>query len=569
MGFVSRRMPCWDVGCGSSDGVAVNEDGSAKCFSGNHATHGTTNSYVRNYEEAMGGVAPTMRTTPSSIPKRSNYSNDSDIRNAEYSSLTDRSISLETAKLYGVKVTKDAAGSLCKHFYPYYRGSEVVGHKIRKINEKQFSWSGDAKEPQLFGQHLVQKGSKALTITEGECDAMAAYELMGRRFPAVSLPNGIGAAERDIRNNIEFVESFESIYLSFDSDQQGKDKAIKVAKLLTPGKVKILTYPEGYKDANDMLRAGQHKQYIDNWWNAITYTPAGVLSLSDNFDQLFQREKKESVPYPWHGLNQKLLGLRQGELVTFTGGTGLGKTSIIRELEHWLLKETKDTIGIIALEEDWTRTADGIISIEANKQLYIDSIREDFGQEAYEEVAHNIMGGDNKDRVLVHSHFGSSDFDDILSKIKYMVVGRGCKWIILDHLQMIVSASEQGNERALIDKIMTDLRKLVEETKVGMLLVSHLRRLEGNKGHENGAAVSLSHLRGSGGIAQISDCVIAIERDQQSEDELEARTTHLRILKSRYTGNVGMAAHLRYDDKTGRLHETEYEEDELTDDIPF
>ena len=79
MGFVSRRMPCWDVGCGSSDGVAVNEDGSAKCFSGNHATHGTTNSYVRNYEEAMGGVAPTMRTTPSSIPKRSNYSNDSDI----------------------------------------------------------------------------------------------------------------------------------------------------------------------------------------------------------------------------------------------------------------------------------------------------------------------------------------------------------------------------------------------------------------------------------------------------------------------------------------------------------
>ena len=273
---------------------------------------------------------------------------------------------------------------------------------------------------------------------------------MGRRFPAVSLPNGIGAAERDIRNNIEFVESFESIYLSFDSDQQGKDKAIKVAKLLTPGKVKILTYPEGYKDANDMLRAGQHKQYIDNWWNAITYTPAGVLSLSDNFDQLFQREKKESVPYPWHGLNQKLLGLRQGELVTFTGGTGLGKTSIIRELEHWLLKETKDTIGIIALEEDWTRTADGIISIEANKQLYIDSIREDFGQEAYEEVAHNIMGGDNKDRVLVHSHFGSSDFDDILSKIKYMVVGRGCKWIILDHAQMIVSASEQGNELSLI-----------------------------------------------------------------------------------------------------------------------
>ena len=301
MTFIKKRMPCWDTGCGSSDGVAVNEDGSAKCFSGNHASNGTTNSYVRNYEESMGGVAPSFRTIE--VPQRSNYSQDQNISNSEFSALTDRNISLETAKMYGVKVLKEE-GFLIKHYYPYYRGNDLVGYKIRKIEDKQFSWSGDAKEPQLFGQHLVQKGSKALTITEGECDAMAAYELTGKRFPAVSLPNGIGAAERDIRNNIEFVESFESIYLSFDNDQQGKDKAIKVAKLLTPGKVKILTYPDDMKDANDMLKAGKHKQYIDNWFNAITYTPAGVLSLSDNFDRLFQREKKESIPYPWHGLNQ-------------------------------------------------------------------------------------------------------------------------------------------------------------------------------------------------------------------------------------------------------------------------
>ena len=81
MAFIKKRQPCWDVGCGSSEGVAVNEDGSAKCFSGNHATHGTTNCYVRSYEEAMGGVAPSCREMKTH--QRSNYGEDQDISKAE------------------------------------------------------------------------------------------------------------------------------------------------------------------------------------------------------------------------------------------------------------------------------------------------------------------------------------------------------------------------------------------------------------------------------------------------------------------------------------------------------
>tara|TARA_R100000482_G_scaffold70646_1_gene26783 strand:- start:29 stop:439 length:411 start_codon:yes stop_codon:yes gene_type:complete len=127
---------------------------------------------------------------------------------------------------------------------------------------------------------------------------------------------------------------------------------------------------------------------------------------------------------------------------------------------------------------------------------------------------------------------------------------------------MLVSSLAEGDERRAIDNIMTRLRSMVEETGAGLILVSHLRRVEGNKGHENGVEVNLSHLRGSQAIAQLSDCVIALERNQQSDDELESRTTKLRILKSRYTGDVGMATALVYDPKTGRLSE-EYNEFQL------
>ena len=131
---------------------------------------------------------------------------------------------------------------------------------------------------------------------------------------------------------------------------------------------------------------------------------------------------------------------------------------------------------------------------------------------------------------------------------------------------MLVSAVHEGDERRAIDSIMTRLRSLVEETGAGLILVSHLRRVDGNKGHENGIEVSLSHLRGSNSIGQLSDCVIALERNQQSDDELEARTTKLRVLKSRYTGDVGLASSLVYDKDTGRLSESDLSEFEVDED---
>jgi len=174
-----------------------------------------------------------------------------------------------------------------------------------------------------------------------------------------------------------------------------------------------------------------------------------------------------------------------------------------------------------------------------------------------------LYDGKNKDRVWIHAHFGTNDIDEIFSKLRFMIIGCECKWVIIDHLHMLVSSLIGGDERRAIDNIMTRLRSLVEETGAGIILVCHLRRIDGNKGHENGMETSLSHLRGSQSIAQLSDCVISLERNQQADDPVEANTTRVRVLKSRYTGDVGVATHLVYDKITGRLKEMD------SDDIVF
>jgi len=120
---------------------------------------------------------------------------------------------------------------------------------------------------------------------------------------------------------------------------------------------------------------------------------------------------------------------------------------------------------------------------------------------------------------------------------------------------------------------MTKLRSLVEQTGIGLLLVSHLRRPAGDSGHENGKEITLSHLRGSASIAHLSDSVIGLERNQQAEGD-EANTTVIRILKNRYTGETGVTSHLHYNKDTGRLtevdnpFEAEYN-DNNNEEVPF
>ena len=535
--WVEFHVPC--NLCKSSDAVSVNEDGSAKCFS--------CGAFFPDYKTPEGITKPKESNTFLSTYK------------GDYYDLIDRGIDKTTAKRFGVRAITDQNGDIQEHIYPYYNGDEIVGTKSRYVRDKRFSFGGTFDNTGLFGEQLFRnKGGKYLTITEGECDAMAAYQMFNGKYPIVSLKRGASGAVKDIRESIEFVESFDQVILCFDNDKQGKEAAKNVARIIKPGKVKIMGLPNGYKDANDMLKQGKFSEFTQAFWDSRQYTPSGIIELSSKKKDWLHREVKPSIPYPWEGLNNKLYGLRKGELVTFTGGTGLGKSSVTRELEHWIIKNTSDNVGIIALEENWQRTADGIVSIEANDRIYLNEKRDKYSPDQLESLFDKVI---EEGRVFIHAHLGATDIDDIFAKLRYIIIGCECEWVIVDHLHMLVNVLTEGDERRGIDTLMNRLRSLVEETGVGMLLVSHLRRASGDKGHEQGVEVSLSHLKGSQGIAQLSDCVIALERNQQAEDPVVANTTKLRVLKSRYTGDTGLACNLLYDNDTGRLHEKELEDE--------
>ena len=258
--------------CGSSDGNVHYDDGHAYCFvcekftpSPNQEGHTPMQNTVVNL--------PTAQATAT-------------LSQGQFSAIPDRSISLEAAKTYGVTQTDG------KHIYPYYDiNGNHVANKVRHVANKQFNAEGVMPHATLFGQQLFGRAGKFITICEGEVDAMSAYELLGSKWPVVSVKTGAQGSVRDVKSQYDFLNSFETIVICFDNDAPGIEAANKIAQIFEPMKCKIMDMK--LKDANEYLKQNQREEFTRGWWAASPYTPAGIIRLCDHIDSLFEEDDNE------------------------------------------------------------------------------------------------------------------------------------------------------------------------------------------------------------------------------------------------------------------------------------
>ena len=177
------------------------------------------------------------------------------------------------------------------------------------------------------------------------------------------------------------------------------------------------------------------------------------------------------------------------------------------------------------------------MSVDLSTPVHLPSSRVKRGSEEYKESFGRVFGDDQL--LIMDASFDTgATVDQVVARVRYMAKALDCKVVILDHISILVSAGQHGDERKALDSIMTKLRTLTQDSGIVLFAVSHLRRPEG-KAHEEGAVTSVGQLRGSASIAQLSDFVIGLERNGQAEDEIERNTTHMRVLKNRYSGITG------------------------------
>ncbi len=187
--YFLRHEPCDN--CGSSDALAVYSDGGRHCFSCEYHVNGET----MEVTEVKPKTGVELNGVVAAIPNRK--------------------ISQKTCQHYKVTVEFDNEGKIEKHYYPYYNREtgELSASKVRTVKTKDFRATGTMKNTGLFGQESCRGRGKFVTVTEGELDAMAAYEMFGQKFDVVSLRSGASAAAKEIKENLEWLEGYDCVVL--------------------------------------------------------------------------------------------------------------------------------------------------------------------------------------------------------------------------------------------------------------------------------------------------------------------------------------------------------------------
>ncbi len=521
--------------CDSSDAFTIYEDG-AYCFSCQYTTKKVN---IMNDLEPV--AKPNSNITLEEINDLNSFP------------INSRGISKQVVDHFGIKMAVNPDGSGGSHFYPYTNEGRVAAYKERKL-PKSFVAHGNFSNVELFGQS-VASGGKTLVITEGELDACAVAEAFlhkyKRIFPVVSMPSATGC--KTVLAQREWIRRFESVILFFDKDEAGQAAVQKVAKIIGAGKVKVAKLLE--KDPCEQLLKHGPQSLLQSYWDAETWSPAGLVMGEAIWEQFQQRQRTKSRPYPkcLTGLNDKLKGIRQGEITLFTSGTGSGKSTIVKEIVLDLLQDEENKIGLISLEESVGDTAEKFIEMTLNQKLDHDdnNLSELDLRQGFESVFAD-------ERLVLLDHQGSVGDSTLTDKIEYMCL-MGCKYLVLDHITIAVSEGSEGlSGNEAIDKVMSDLLKIVKKHNIWLCLISHLRKAPGGgASFEEGKLASIDDIKGSGSIKQISFDIVAFARNLVADNATERNTIKFRVLKSRFTGLTGSAGAAIYNTKTGRLTSTD------------
>jgi len=517
--LLESNLPCPD--CGSSRGLARYDDGHTFCFKCEKNTPGDGTS-VGTAGLSMGGQQ---------------------VVTGEPKALKARGISEETCRKWGYQVGEDRKGQTVQIANFRNREGQLVGQKLRTKDKKFSVIKAKGDELPLFGTHLWRDGGRKIVVTEGEIDALSVSQAQGNKWPVVSLPNGASSAKKALANQIEWLESFDEVILMFDEDDPGKEAIEKCASLFTPGKLKVASLPEGYKDPNELLLDGKESAIIDAVFGAKAYRPDGVITAADVAAEAV-KPAEWGLSWPFEEITKATYGIRRKECYAIGAGTGVGKTDFTLEVVAHLVQEHDLPVGLIFLEQPPVETVKRIAGKLASKPFHIPD-----GGYTQEELTEWVGKVVDSGKLYMYDHFGSADWLTVKSRIRYMVQALGIKDIFLDHLTALAAQSE--DERKELERIMSDIGSMVQEMNFTLYFISHLATPEG-KPHEEGGRVMIRHFKGSRAIGFWSNFMFGLERNQQDESRRDVTT--FRVLKDRHTGRSnGMTLDLKYDHNTGRL----------------
>jgi KaiC/GvpD/RAD55 family RecA-like ATPase len=550
--------------CGSSDGKAIYNDGSHYCWVCKDKSLSEDYKDQLDSKKRKGKVKKVkevedMEVKPSTKPaltteEKQEFKAETSTKGKGFRGIRD-----EFNTMFNVRYSySEETGEVIEQAYTCTQAGELVGYKIREVPKNFYSKGRTGADCELFMQFKFNRGGRYVIITEGELDALSAYQMFadynktkGDYETAVVSPTTGANSHKQIAAQYKFFDSFEQIIVAYDSDKAGQDAVETIVKVLPKGKVKIMSMR--YKDANEYLQKGEEKAFISDFYNAKAYVPVGVLPSSGLYDRILNQSSVAKIPFPpfMGELNDLFIGgMPLGHIINIAADTGIGKTTLVNEMIYYWIFNSPHMIGIVSMELDAGQYGEALLSRHIEKKLALIPSQEEklafLRSDKVKAQAQDLMldSSGNSRFYLLDNRDGS--VEDIQDTIEELVVGCGAKVIVLDPLQDILDGL--GNEEQA--SFMKWTKGFMKSHSVTFVFINHMRKTPAG---QNGAD-SEQNIMGSSTIIKSASANILLKRDKMAEDELTRNSTEISVTKNRVCGLTGPAGSIYYDNTTHTLH---------------
>ena len=437
-----------------------------------------------------------------------------------------RNLPEKVVEKYKITTGYDSEGNEVRREYKYPHAT-----KYRYL-PKDFSKNYGFKANHLFGMDLFNAGSsKSITIVEGEDDAPAAYYMLGGSHPVVALPSA-SLSEELLKKCHDWLDSFKEIIVATDNDKAGENAARQLS-LTFPNKTYRVSMTK-HKDAQEYLANGDKAEFKFAWVNRKKYTPDNILNTPDQFIDLFENTPEHQyVPTGIMDLDAKCLGIMRGMFTVIKARTGIGKTELMRYLEHRFVKEGIK-IASWHLEETKLRSLLGLVSYEADDNLTRKDLIEDKNQQ--EEVKKHITELTKNENFYQFFLRDGDGTEELINQIRYFSTVCGVEYIFFEPIQDVL-----GNSEELLADLSIRLSKLAAELNVGIVTIAHT-----NDDNE------IKYCRM---IGQRAAVILSLDRDTEADDEEMRNITKIKVEKNRPCSQVGFGGMMKFDPDTFTMEE--------------
>jgi twinkle protein len=411
--------------------------------------------------------------------------------------------------------------------FPYYESDQIVHVKYRDA-AKHFRSSTNTKLVP-FGMQLDH--GKSIIITEGEFDAMAFYEV-GKL--AVSCPAG-ATSYGWIDTSYKWFDQFEEIIIAYDSDAKGIEGRNEVARRLGRDRCKMFRYPDGVKDANDLLiGAKQHSdwkdRFLDYFQFIIPFPLEGVIKVDDLRDRILDLRKSG---YPkgertgFRGLDE-LITWAPGQLTVITGIPSHGKS------------EFTDQIMIRIKQMKWLVFSPENMPEETHLSKLIEKhIRKPFFQSTNDELTSAM--DDLDDYFMFFDISKVKSIDDIVEKTREAVKSVGIRGVLIDPYSRIEhSYMGKMSETEYVRSILDGLSGLAKQLQIHVILIAHPVKMQKD---ESGCYIvpNLYSISGSAHFFNTADNGITVYRKPMGEGIQDRTHVYVQKVRFKWYGKPGMA----------------------------